>query len=86
MKRLLILASVVLVAGASGCRNCGRGTTAYRPCAPTPACCTPATEFSTPDVYSSPPGTTIVPAPTLSAPPSGSIQTFPGPEAYTPAQ
>ncbi len=89
MKRLLILGSVVLVAGACGCRG-GRGTTAYRPCVPAQPCCAPAcssvTEFtSSPEGYSVGP-TTVMPAPSLSTPTTvGPATTIPGPEAYTPA-
>jgi hypothetical protein len=91
MKRLLVLAGVVLAASASGCRSCGR-TTAYRPCQPvaTPCqtvaspCCG-ETEFSSSPVYTTP-GTTTMQTPTMAVPPAGGpVQTFPGPEAYTPA-
>jgi hypothetical protein len=84
MKRLLVLAAVVLAAGASGCRNCGR-TTAARPCCPpAPSCCAPTESFGSygAPVYSTP---GAVMAPTLSEPTVVPAQTFPGPEAYTPA-
>jgi hypothetical protein len=86
MKSLLIVAGVVLVAGASGCRNCRHNTTTYRPCAPVATaapCCVPtATEYSSTPIYSTP--DVITPTPAL---PSTTIPstTIPGPEAYTPA-
>jgi hypothetical protein len=92
MKRLLVLAGVVLAAGASGCRSCGNNT-AYRPCQPvaTPCqtvaspCCGGTEVISSPGIYTTP-GTTTMQTPTMAAPPqSGPVQTFPGPEAYTPA-
>ncbi len=84
MKRLLILSAVVLAAGASGCKNCSPcgGTTAYRPFSPTPACCTPTTQSYGTPVYSTP---GAIAAPTLSDPQAVPMQTYPGPEAYTPA-
>lgn len=80
MKRLLILSVVTLAAGAAGCKHCswcGGGTTAYRPCTPTPACCPDGTTgvIAAPGAVSSP---GYAPAPSLP------IQTVPGPEAYTP--
>lgn len=91
MKRLLILAGVVLLASACGCR--GRQT-AYRPCVPVQPCCpspcssgcSPVTEYATSaEGYSVAP-TTVTPTPTLSAPVTvGPATTIPGPEAYTPA-
>jgi|GEM_PF-2138473 len=91
MKMLLVLAGVVLMASACGCR--GRQT-AYRPCAPVSPCCTPAcssgcspvTEYATSaEGYSVAPSTGM-PAPTLSAPVTvGPSTIIPGPEAYTPA-
>lgn len=96
MKRLLVLAGVVLAAGTSGCRSCGR-TAACRPCQPiaTPCqtvaspCCGATESFSSGEIYTTP-GTTTMQAPTMQSPTmavpqTGPVQTFPGPEAYTPA-
>ena len=86
MKRLLVLAAVVLTAGASGCRNCGR-TTAARPCCPpAPPCCGPTESFGsygTPTPVYSEQGSIM--APSLSGPGTVTSPSFPGPEAYTPA-
>jgi hypothetical protein len=95
MKRLLVLAGVVLAAGTSGCRSCGN-TTAHRPCqaVATPCqtvaspCCGGTESFSSSGFYTAPgtmSGTTTMQAPTMAVPQSGPVQTFPGPEAYTPA-
>lgn len=83
MKRLLILSIVALAAGSAGCKHCswcggGGGTTAYRPCTPAPTCCPPSdgTVMAAPGEITTP---GFAPAPSLP------LQSYPGPEAYTPA-
>jgi hypothetical protein len=83
MKRLLILTAVSLSASALGCKCCGlcgggAPTAAYRPPCPTPACGTPA--------YGGTSGTYVVPGATSTPVLGVPSQTYPGPEAYTPAQ
>jgi hypothetical protein len=82
MKRLLVLLAVTMATGASGCRNCSpcrTPTAAYRPCTPAPTCCEGG-EMSMPDAVYGDPGMST---PMLTVPPG--VQTYPGPETYTPA-
>lgn len=85
MKRLLVLGAVTLAAGASGCKNCspcGGATSVFRPATPTPAYC------GSPEGVAMPAGEYAVPemgAPALGVPQGVPVQTYPGPEAYTPA-
>jgi hypothetical protein len=85
MKRLLILTAVSLSAGALGCKCCGlcgggAPTAVYRPPCPTPACGAGATYGSAPGGYVVPGATST---PVLTVPQT--VPTYPGPEAYTPA-
>jgi hypothetical protein len=88
MKRFLILAVGVLMAGSAGCKCCGlcgggAPTAVYRPTCPPP--CTGVEAYPAAGTYA-PAGTYAVPGatttPALTAPPA---QTIPGPEVYTPA-
>jgi hypothetical protein len=84
MKRLLILSAVSLSAGAMGCKCCGlcgggAPTAVYRPACPTPAC---APACGSPGAYVAPGATST---PVLTVPSTVPAQTYPGPEAYTPA-
>ncbi len=84
MKRLLVLVAVTLAAGASGCKNCspcGGSTSAFRPYTPTPACCGGGTVAAPGAVYAAP----GMQAPAMGMPQGVPVQTYPGPEAYTPA-
>ncbi len=85
MKRLLILAGVVIMAGASGCKCgglCG-GTTANRPySAPAPTCCPQGTTTYAAPGYAAP---GVMGAPALDPAQGVPMQSYPGPEAYTPA-
>ena len=80
MKRLLILTTLSLAAaGATGCKNCcaPRAAATYRPCVPASPCAGGVETYAAPDAVIAP----APAAPTLTVP----VQTYPGPEAYTPA-
>jgi hypothetical protein len=86
MKMFLMLAAVVLVAGATGCKSAAKQTAYCRPaCAPVSPCGGVVETYSSPGAYTVAPAGTMTTAPTLSAPPAGTVQSYPGPEAYTPA-
>jgi hypothetical protein len=86
MKRLMILTAVLLVAAASGCKNCGLcgggATPVYRPTCPSPPCTGGVGTYPAPGAYTVPGATS---PPVLTAPQTIPGQTFPGPEVYTPA-
>lgn len=85
MKKFLLLAAVVLVAGATGCKSAAKQTAYCRPaCAPVSPC-GGVVEYSSPGAYTVAPAGAVTTTPTLSAPPVGTVQSYPGPEAYTPA-